>query len=121
MAHSIGGKSGPGGLSTRLLGALALAAGCAGELDIASSRGDRETFEEWRASLPIDDTGAYIVEGDLPIVGDEELLRYFHEERPDPGALTVKTASGAELRWSVASKYDLTYCVSTPFGSPQAA
>jgi hypothetical protein len=78
------------------------------------------SFEEWKSSLPRDPfSGAYIVEGDIPIYDEEELETYFVEN--EPGALAVQTVNGADDRWSGVQAMNLTYCVSTSFGQNHAA
>jgi VCBS repeat protein/dual-action HEIGH metallo-peptidase/FG-GAP repeat protein len=75
------------------------------------------SFEAWAATLERNDRGAYMVEGDIAIYGEEKLRRYFEEEMPHPGALSVITRNGREMHWGVAAKYDLSYCVSDGFGT----
>ncbi|APR78210.1 Fucolectin-related protein [Minicystis rosea] len=109
-------------LALLCLAALAFAS-CG--VDLGGSPGEpvadnHTSFEEFKAGLPRDlESGAYIVEGDIPIFGDEALKRYY-ATISQPGALAVQSlpdAGGADDRWSDEQKMNLTYCVSTTFGA----
>jgi hypothetical protein len=99
---------------------LAMLAACDPGSQIAiSSHG--LAFEEWAATLERNDRGAFVVEGDIAIHGEDRLRSYFEEEMPQPGALTVAVRNGTETRWGMVAKYDLTYCVSDGFGTRKQA
>jgi hypothetical protein len=56
-----------------------------------------------------------MVEGDIAL-GADELEEYF-EAMPQPGALTVITDNNIEMRWGIAAKYDLSYCIDDNIGT----
>ncbi len=84
------------------------------------------SFEAFRdQTLFVPETGKYYVNGDTPI-RNEKLLREFWEQNirntPPPTAggtpeFTISNVGGLDQIWSPAQKYQLTYCVSTAFGS----
>ncbi|WP_394840994.1 M57 family metalloprotease [Pendulispora brunnea] len=106
-----------------LTGGTALAAGCSGT-DSAGPSGETEnvgstakTFEQFEASVYREaDTGIYIVDGDIPITSRDALKEYFEKYVRD-GALIVNRVNNADDRWNDTQKLDLTYCVSTGFGT----
>ncbi|QSQ27655.1 FG-GAP repeat protein [Pyxidicoccus parkwayensis] len=67
------------------------------------------------------DTGLYIVDGDTPARDVDELRALYESYRRQRSGLAVNTASGADTRWSSAEQRNLTYCVSTGFGSNYSA
>lgn len=76
------------------------------------------SFEEFRDSLYCEpDGGPCIVQGDIPIWG-EEALREYYDSRTAllVNGLTVMTESAADAIWDRTMRYDLTYCVSDAFG-----
>lgn len=80
------------------------------------------TFEEFAARVPRErGTGFYIVEGDLPVYSLEELRAYYEEHVRD-GALTVYTTSNTHhVLWPESQRQNLSYCVSTAFGTHHGA
>lgn len=62
------------------------------------------------------DTGIYIVDGDTP-VDDIKKLEEFYEKYVQSGALIVHREGGKDAIWNDTQKKQLTYCVSTTFGS----
>ncbi|MBL0692157.1 discoidin domain-containing protein [Comamonas sp. JC664] len=81
----------------------------------------RLSFEEFeRRTYREPDTGIYIVEGDMPMSNLEELREYY-DGLSRPGALIVHTVGGANSIWFGSEKLNLTYCVSTGFGSSRYA
>jgi hypothetical protein len=96
--------------------------------DIASQDTEREnigvnttSFEEFEAHTYREpDTGIYIVDGDTPIL-DLDSLREFYERYVQQGALIVNQVGGVDDRWDDTQKRNLTYCVSTTFGTNYAA
>ena len=62
------------------------------------------------------DTGIFIVNGDVPIYSMPELER-FYEMYVQQGALAVYSSGGTDIKWNDSQKLNLTYCVSTTFGS----
>ncbi|NMO20622.1 hypothetical protein HPC49_24960 [Pyxidicoccus fallax] len=69
------------------------------------------------------DTGIYIANGDESFTDLKQLREFFEEriqQRPVDEArsgLAVMLRNGTRARWSDAEKFNLTYCVSTTFGS----
>ncbi len=81
------------------------------------------TYQEFKASTYQDVDGAYVVNGDEPIANAGELKKFYEklvnpETRSD--GLIVNTVGGADDRWSATQVANLTYCVSTKFGTRQA-
>jgi hypothetical protein len=82
------------------------------------------SWEEFRARVYQEpETGFFITNGDEKYA-DEAQLREFYETHlrvPEQGRargeLAVMFRNGARARWSDAQKRNLTYCVSTAFGS----
>jgi hypothetical protein len=99
-----------------LVGAL----GCVDPPDLGSTAG--MSFEELRAQLAQHrepGTGAYIVEWDLALHGDEALYRYWQSRQQ--GALAIYSVNNIDLKWSAADAVNLTYCVSDAFGARKPA
>lgn len=84
-------------------------------------------FAAFRATVKREGgTGAFIVDGDIPIHSEEELRRLWDAERQqgEVGARSQGLAvvnNGSDLIWSAADKRNLRYCVSTDFGSHYGA
>ncbi|HRI72237.1 MAG TPA: M57 family metalloprotease [Polyangium sp.] len=62
------------------------------------------------------ETGIHIVDGDTPI-DDIKKLEEFYEKYVQQGSLIVHRDGGADAKWNNTQKKQLTYCVSTTFGS----
>ncbi|MGB2200273.1 MAG: matrixin family metalloprotease [Pseudooceanicola atlanticus] len=87
------------------------------------------SFEDFRDQTTyIPETGKYYVNGDTPI-RNEKLLREFWEQnvrnKPVPPMgetpeFTVINVGGLDQLWGPVEKHNLTYCVSTAFGSRHA-
>ena len=80
------------------------------------------TFEDFEASVSREpDGGKYIVNGDTPIVDRKHLREFFEQnvQSPQPfqAELTVMSVGGVDVVWDDVRKRNLTYCVSTAFGS----
>ncbi|WPB74113.1 M57 family metalloprotease [Archangium violaceum] len=74
-------------------------------------------FEEFAATVFQEpESGAYIVDGDVALESREQ-LREFYERYVLQGALIVHRVGSADARWDDTQKVNLTYCVSTAFGS----
>lgn len=89
---------------------------CGPEGPPIQTTGSPEDFAAFRDSLGRTDTGAYIVEGDIAIHGEDALLRYYL----DPHALTVQNDGSGDDVWPLHKKYELSYCVSNNFGGDKA-
>ena len=100
------------------LGAAALF-GCAEEPNLGTTASI--SFEEFKAQAEKnrDSSGAYIVDWDIAIRGEERLYQYWAQGPGQQGALTISTLGGADNRWSDTQKIQLTYCISTTsFNNP---
>ena len=88
------------------------------------------TYQEFRSESYLDIDGQYIVNGDEPVL-EEGTLRQFYDSMttrtrkttPTTGTtdLVVNRVSGRDDKWSQAAVGNLTYCVSSRFGSQQSA
>ncbi|MCP3168689.1 FG-GAP-like repeat-containing protein [Myxococcus qinghaiensis] len=102
-----------------LLGGLLLA-GCGGSSSPSMSAPEEAlssglSFEQYKASVYQEpDTGIYIVDGDIPVVGEDK-LREFYAQNIQAGALLINRSGGADTAWSASQALNLTYCVSTLF------
>ncbi len=86
------------------------------------SEADREnvngypTLQEYAASLPRDDTGAYIVEGDIPVWEIDELEDYYAASIFGGAALTLdQSDANVDYKYTATEALSLTYCVSNLF------
>jgi hypothetical protein len=92
-----------------------------GELEEEHVGTTYKTFEQFEAEVYREhDTNVYIVDGDTPIETREQ-LRAFYEKYIQNAALIVHQVNGVDARWNDAQKLNLTYCVSTAFGSRYSA
>ncbi|XXF78920.1 M57 family metalloprotease [Myxococcaceae bacterium GXIMD 01537] len=104
-----------------VLSGVALLAGCGEGADPASpgaeTRQGALSWEEFRAGVYQEpESGIFIANGDEAFA-DEKLLREFYEKHLQEGALIVHTVGGTDAKWSATQKLNLTYCVSTTFGT----
>ncbi|MCZ6890341.1 MAG: matrixin family metalloprotease [Gammaproteobacteria bacterium] len=81
-----------------------------------------KTFEVFEATVYREPGGGkYIVNGDTPIVDRKHLQEFFEnnvqKSAPIERGLTVITVGGVDAVWSGTEKRNLTYCVSTAFGT----
>ena len=87
---------------------------------LAATDSEIPTFQEFHASTFKDVDQQYIVNGDEPVV-DTAQLRDFYDSMVGPATqengLVVNTVGGADDKWSTSQVGNLTYCVSTKFGS----
>ena len=82
------------------------------------------SFQQFHASSYKDADQQYIVNGDEPVSTTGELREYYDvmtgaKKRTTTNGLVVNTIGGADDRWSATQAMNLTYCVSTKFGSRQ--
>jgi len=94
------------------------ATGCVDVPELATNRDRAESFEEFRDRTPRQpgETGAYIVEGDMPFYGDEALREYW-ESLDTAGELAIGYANGAYVKWNATTKRNLTYCIDNSLGA----
>lgn len=125
-------------LSSRIsrisLGVACLAAAFAGAtVSAASADGDtgtaKPTYAEFEAATYVDVDGAFVVNGDEVISTKADLRKFYnsmvgpfgnHDRDTHDADLVVNTVSGRDDKWSAAQALNLTYCVSTRFGTQQA-
>lgn len=87
---------------------------------------DVPSFTEFEAATFQDVGGQYVVNGD-EVIADTEALRAYYDQmvaRPDKNqenGLVVNTSGGVDDKWSASQASNLTYCVSTAFGSDYGA
>jgi serralysin len=98
---------------------------CATERDTSVGAGPvagHMTFDEYVASLPFDEeTGAFVVEGDILAYDRSELTDYYAAHLYGTALTLDQTGSGIDSKYSAADARSLTYCVSDSFGSDKAA
>ncbi|MBO0980712.1 M57 family metalloprotease [Microbacterium sp. SD291] len=114
---------------TLALAATAAAALCMGTVIPAAAaapapgNGDAPSYQEFAASTYRDVDGSYIVNGD-EVIATQGDLRAFYEQLVGPDThtdgLIVNTVNGADDKWSASQVGNLTYCVSTKFGTRHA-
>jgi hypothetical protein len=79
------------------------------------------TFEQFKASLFREpNTGVFIVDRDMAIENEKKLLEYYELVYGDARALIIDTTPGHDNKWDSSQARNLTYCVSSDFGSNQA-
>lgn len=78
-----------------------------------------QSFEEFLAVTYKEPNGVWIADGDTPFETVDQ-LREFYEMHVRQGALAIMTSGGADVKWSDSQKVNLTYCVSTTFGTRYA-
>jgi hypothetical protein len=127
-------------LSSRLsrisAGVACLAAAFAGAtVQAAAADGDSgastPTYAQFEAATYVDVDGAFVVNGDEVISTKADLRSYYttmaglpfgnHDRDAHDADLVVNTVSGRDDKWSAAQALNLTYCVSTRFGTRQAS
>ncbi|MFC5728772.1 MULTISPECIES: M57 family metalloprotease [Nocardioides] len=86
--------------------------------------GSVPSFQEFERSSYVDVDGAYVVNGD-EVESTKAGLKKFYErmvgpKHADEEGLIVNTVSGRDDKWSASQALNLTYCVSTRFGTRHA-
>jgi hypothetical protein len=82
------------------------------------SQAEVAAFEEFRDSLYCEpDGGPCIVQGDVPIWGDDALKDYYLQRKALLTGLTVMSTERVDAIWDRTERYDLTFCVSDGFGA----
>jgi hypothetical protein len=84
---------------------------------------ETDGYELFRAAVYQEpETGAFIVDGDIPIWSELELRQFYDEHvatggfRTSGRGLIVNRVGASDDRWFDPVRLDLTYCVSTGFG-----
>ena len=105
------------------IAAACLVAGAAGTAAKASE-GEVPTYKQFKADTFVDFDGQYVVNGDEVISTDGDLKKFYNSMVSDKktgksleGGLIVNTVGGDDDKWSASQALNLTYCVSTKFGS----
>jgi hypothetical protein len=98
-----------------------LAVGLSGLTTGAAEGSDAPSYQEFKASTFRATDRQYIVNGDEPAATDGD-LRQFYKRMMGPkktaeDGLVVNRVSGRDDKWSASQALNLTYCVSTKFGS----
>ncbi len=94
--------------------------GCVDDSMVGNSRDRADnpiSFREFKDSLYCEPgTKACIVQGDIPVFGDEALRKVFERVKSIDGALTVMRTDSVDAIWDRTQRNDLTFCVSKDFG-----
>jgi hypothetical protein len=112
----------------RTLPAITLAAGALTlsmlPATAATQYGDVPTYQQFRATTFVDTDAQYVVNGDEPVSTDGKLRQFYddmvgnkHTGKQLEGGLIVNRVNGQDDKWSASQALNLTYCVSTKFGS----
>jgi hypothetical protein len=105
------------------LAASGLVAATLGTMSGAQSAdSDVPTFQEYTAQAYQDADNQYIVNGDEAIPNTGELKNYYERmvgstKKGSEDGLVVNTVGGRDDKWTAGQALNLTYCVSTKFGS----
>lgn len=108
-----------------LAGVSLLGTACGGPEAQAPQEARELSFEEFAARTFVEpETGVYIYNGDQMAQDLAELREVYEQTRGETGTvqggLAVYYAGGADVKWSASEAQNLTYCVSTKFGSNYA-
>ncbi len=102
------------------LAGLALLAGCGGNegtTPTPETTGQGMSYEQFLSKVYQEpETGIFVANGDETF-SNEKKLREFYETHIKTGQLIVHTSGGTDAKWSETQKKNITYCVSTTFGS----
>ncbi|WP_404382805.1 M57 family metalloprotease [Knoellia locipacati] len=104
-----------------VLAATALTGGAIFTGQANAAEGETPTYGEFKASTFQDLDRKFIVNGDEPVANDGALRQFYDalvapQETQEDG-LIVNTVNGADDKWSATQALNLTYCVSTRFGT----
>lgn len=107
-----------------LAATVALAASLLGTTATAATEDSAPSYQEFKASTFVDADTQYIVNGDEPVSSDGALRQFYddmvghkHTGRKLEDGLIVNRVNGRDDAWSATQVRNLTYCVSTKFGS----
>jgi hypothetical protein len=90
---------------------------------VAAPTGDGSvpTFQQFAASTFQDLDGSYVVNGDEPATSTGALRQFYDTMVAEPDTMSdgliVNRVSGRDDKWSASQALNLTYCVSTRFGT----
>jgi hypothetical protein len=108
-------------LTTLLAGALAVAVVPANS---ATYTANVPSYQDFKASAFVDLDTQFIANGDEPVSTDGKLRQFYddmvtdkHTGKQLEGGLIVNRVNGQDDKWSASQALNLTYCVSTKFGS----
>jgi serine protease len=99
-----------------LVSSLLISACALDNPDIGSNRPELSWDEFMGMVYQEPDTGMFIANGD-ELFETEDDLRAFYLQLVSDGELIVNLAGGADDRWFDPTQHNLTYCISTAFGS----
>lgn len=93
---------------------------------LAATDSDIPTFSEFHSQTFKDVDNQYIVNGDEPVSTTSDLKTFYESmvgssKKTTENGLVVNTVSGRDDKWTATQAMNLTYCVSTKFGSQYAA
>ncbi|MEO5663888.1 MAG: M57 family metalloprotease [Nocardioides sp.] len=105
-----------------LASAALLAASVAAAPAIAATESDIPSFSQFQSQTFRDADQQYIVNGDEPVANSGDLKSFYDSmvgsaKGTTTEGLVVNTVGGVDDRWSASQALNLTYCVSTKFGS----
>ncbi len=109
-------------IAAAAIGVAALSLTASPGATAAVAEDDAPTFEEFQAGTFRDVGGQFVVNGD-EVIADVEGLRAYYDrmvaarDTSQPTGLVINTVGGAVDKWSASQATNLTYCVSTRFGS----
>jgi hypothetical protein len=112
------------------LAGLILLAACAGadsSATLQTSSPDAITWEQFLSVVYQEDDGVYVANGDEPFETLADLREFYDTKVTQAevgvmrGELAVYNINGTDIKWSSTQKMNLTYCVSTAFGSRYSA
>ena len=83
------------------------------------------TYQEFKAQTYIDEDRQYVVNGDEPVGTNGDLQKFYDRMVGDDHSghedgLVVNTVYGVDDKWSASQAMNLTYCVSSKFGTQKA-
>lgn len=109
-------------LGALALGTSALLGAALASPALAATDSEIPTFSQFQASAFKDTDKQYIVNGDEPLPTTGDLKAYYDRmvegsETAIENGLVVNTVGGVDDKWSASQVANLTYCVSTKFGS----
>lgn len=107
-----------------LAGSLVVTLACGNaDLEVADASPETEqlgtalTWTEFLGQTFVEpESGIFVVDGDIPIANEKQ-LREFYDRYVQSGQLIIHRNGGVDAKWSDTQKLNLTYCVSTTFGT----